>query len=180
MLKTQLLPTGAENEREGEVRRLLRMSLATVFHFQNRGWALLLLLLVGFAMTSQGQTSQSAVSYFNRAHDRYVKGDRRGAIADFDLAIIFDPKYAAAYYNRGIALMGNGDLDAAIADFSKAIEIDSRYVLAYDGRANARLSKGQMKEAIADFDKLLEIDSRYASGYINRGSVRQLMGDLNG
>jgi Salmonella virulence plasmid 65kDa B protein len=50
------------------------MSLVTVIHFQNRGWALLLLLLIGFATTSQGQTSRSAVSYFNRAYDRYVKG----------------------------------------------------------------------------------------------------------
>src|SRR5262245_40335814 len=117
MLKIQLLSTGIENERGVEVRRLLRMSLVTVFHFQNRRWALLLLLLIGFATTSKGQTSQSAVSYFNRAHDRYVKGDRRGAIADFDLAIIFDPKFAAAYYNRGIALMGNGDLGASVAVF---------------------------------------------------------------
>src|SRR5262245_55007789 len=157
----QLLPTGIEKEKGGEGRQLLRMSLVTVFHFQNHGWALLLLLFVGLATTSPGQTSRSAVAYFNRAHERYVKGDRRGAIADFDLAIKFDPRYAAAYYNRGIALLGNGDLDAAIADFSKAIDIDSRYVLAYDGRANARLTKGERNEAITDFDKLLQIDSRY-------------------
>jgi tetratricopeptide (TPR) repeat protein len=151
MVKIQLA-TGIENERGREVRQLLRARLVTVFHLQNRGWALLLLLLVGFPTTSRGQASRSAVTYFNRAHDRYLKGDNEGAIADFDIAIKFDPGYAQAYYNRGIALMGNGDLDAAIADFNKAIEIDSRYVLAYDGRANARLSKGQMKEAIADFD----------------------------
>ena len=48
MLKIQLLSTDIESERGVEVRRLLRMSLVTVIHFQNRGWALLLLLLIAF------------------------------------------------------------------------------------------------------------------------------------
>jgi hypothetical protein len=91
MGKIKLLPTGIENEKGGEVMQLLRMLFVTVFHFANRSWALMLLILVVTAATSQAQTSRSAVKYLERANDRYAKGDKEGAIADFDIAITFDP-----------------------------------------------------------------------------------------
>ena len=70
---------------------------------------LIVTLLVLFCAPAQGQASRSARSYFDRANERYSKGDLDGAIADFDVAITFDPSLARAYNNRGNARLERGD-----------------------------------------------------------------------
>ncbi|HKA21287.1 MAG TPA: tetratricopeptide repeat protein, partial [Blastocatellia bacterium] len=63
----------------------------------------LLLALAPLAVQAQEKRSASASSYLKRANARYAKGDIQGAIADFDIAITFDPLFATAYNNRAIA-----------------------------------------------------------------------------
>jgi len=53
------------------------------------------------------------------------------AIAEYNIALEIDPKFAMAYNDRGIAYDNKGQHDQAIADFSKAIEINPRYAEAY-------------------------------------------------
>ena len=55
---------------------------------------LVITLILFFCATASAQASRSATSYFNRANERYEKGDLDGAIADFDVAITFDPRLA--------------------------------------------------------------------------------------
>ena len=74
------------------------------------------LLVILASATVYAQKSLSASSYFKRANDRYAKGDVDGAIADFDIAIIFDPQSAMAYNNRGVAREHRGDVNGAISD----------------------------------------------------------------
>ena len=162
------MPTGIENKRGDEVLQQQRMLLLPILHFPYRCGALMLLLSVGFAATSQGQTSRSAVTYFNRAYDRYVKGDKGGAIADFDIAIKFDPRYAAAYYNRG-----------AVADFGKAIAINPRMFQAYNNRGAVRMTLGDTEGAIADYDKAVAISPRLTTAYNSRGIARSEQGRLD-
>src|SRR6266480_4180719 len=49
--------------------------------------ALAVILLLSAASLAQAQTSRSAVAYYNRANERYKKGDLDGAIADYDAAL---------------------------------------------------------------------------------------------
>lgn len=65
-----------------------------------RGLSLLVVSLVVTGPISLGQTSRSAQTYHNRATERYAKGDLDGAIADYSVAITFDPRMALAYYDR--------------------------------------------------------------------------------
>jgi len=78
----------------------------------------LIILLLAAASLCQAQTSRFAASYFNRGNERYKKGDLDGAIADFDAALTFDPRWAPAYNMRGSARYNKGDLDSSIADYT--------------------------------------------------------------
>jgi len=84
-----------------------------------------LLLLV--CATAHAQASGSARSYLDRANERYSKGDLDGAIADFDIAITFDPSLASAYNNRGNARLDRGNLEEALADYDRALELAPRF-----------------------------------------------------
>ena len=59
------------------------------------------------------------MAYINRRVARYVQGDLKGAIADYDQAITLDLKYAAADDNRGLVYQQQGDRTHAIADSSR-------------------------------------------------------------
>ena len=50
-----------------------------------------IILLFVMAAIANAQTSVSAISYFNRGNEKFAKGDAKGAIKDYDLAIIFAP-----------------------------------------------------------------------------------------
>ena len=71
------------------------------------------------------QTRQaSAASYIERGIQYQRQGLLDRAIADYTIAIEFDPRSALAHYNRGSAHQQRDELMEAIADYSKAIEID--------------------------------------------------------
>ena len=63
------------------------------------------------------------VPLYNRGVAYQANGDLDLAIADFDLAIALNPKYAKAYNNRGNAYKDKGDLDRAIADLDQAVAL---------------------------------------------------------
>jgi len=48
--------------------------------------------------------NSAARTYVERGNERFAKKDIKGALADFDIAITFDPGYASAYYNRARVL----------------------------------------------------------------------------
>ena len=80
------------------------------------------------------------------------KGDLDGAIADYDTALIFEPRLARVYNMRGSARYNQGDLDGSIADYTRAIEINPRLSSALNNRGNVRREKGDLDGAIADSD----------------------------
>jgi Tfp pilus assembly protein PilF len=74
--------------------------------------------------------------YFSdRGNTRYVMGDYRSAIADYDRAIEIDPDYSQAYARRGWAFLCLDELANAEADFDKALKLAPGDAYAQSGRA---------------------------------------------
>src|SRR4026208_999999 len=88
--------------------------------------------LLGQLSTGQAQTPQlSAGSYVERSNDWYKKGEFERAMADLDIALIFDSRFAPASLLRGLIRQRMGDPDGALDDFSRAIESQPLLAEAY-------------------------------------------------
>ena len=97
------------------------------------------ILLLGFTLTSFGQTS---LQHVKKGNARAKLNDNKGAIAEYTKALIIDPTNAEAYFKRGGIKYKLQDFPGAIDDFSKAIEINKTYLDAYVYRATARTETG--------------------------------------
>lgn len=133
-----------------------------------------------WVVVSEAQTTRSAAAYYHRGNTGYAEGDLDRAIADFDIAITFDPNWALAYYHRGAARYAKGDLDGAMADLDKTIELNPRFAAAYNNRGVIRYAEGNLDGALSDFDQALKIAPRLTAAYINRGAVLADKWDLDG
>lgn len=118
-----------------------------------------------------------AESHNRRGVGLYARGDRAGAIAEFDRAIALDPRHVVSHANRGVARHGLGDLDAALADLGRALELDPRHAEAAYNRGLVRHVREDVEGAIADFDRALQLDPRHVQAYIARGGSRYHAGD---
>ena len=75
---------------------------------------LTLLCFLLAVQTLYGQAPRSSALEFNESGKaKLARGDRAGALADFNTAIEIDPGYAMAYNNRGVVLNESGDYDGA-------------------------------------------------------------------
>jgi hypothetical protein len=64
----------------------------------------LVVCLIAFSAADakpQGKPADSAASYVKRGNSWFAKGDLDRAIADYDIAIAFEPDDGTVYYNRG-------------------------------------------------------------------------------
>ena len=125
-------------------------------------------------------SNMSASEYFNRAYDKYDRGDNYGAIADYSKAIELAPNNAAAYNNRGLAKYELKDYYGSIADCSKATELNPDYTNAYYNRGIAKYELKDYYGFIADCSKAIELDPDYTNAYVGRGISKENLGDLNG
>lgn len=67
--------------------------------------------------------NKEAVAAYQRGWEKNSKGNRKGAIVEYNTAIFLDANYADAYYNRGLIRKATGFKKAAIADLVTAANI---------------------------------------------------------
>ncbi|MEP7339165.1 MAG: tetratricopeptide repeat protein [Acidobacteriota bacterium] len=120
----------------------------------------LFLLFFLTPVTTQAQTSTAARSSFhvNRGQARYASGKWEQAIADFDTALIIDPRNAAIFNARGLVWLALKDYGLAIRDFNQAIKLAPDFATAYANRGLARLQQGRESKASEDFARSFELD----------------------
>jgi tetratricopeptide (TPR) repeat protein len=114
---------------------------------------------------------------FSRGLASGARGDYEHAIAAYNEAIKYDPKYPIAYNNRGVAYFKSGDNDHAIADYDAAIKLKPKVASAYFNRARAYCEKGDHDRAIADYTKAISLDAKFAGAYNSRGVAYGRKGD---
>jgi hypothetical protein len=89
--------------------------------------------------------------------ERFVFGESKAALADWNQSKKLDPISFAGWTNRGSSRLHTRDLDGALADLAKAIDLT---VQAQKSAAIA-LSFGQTNENsswLADFQKAIELN----------------------
>ncbi len=94
--------------------------------------------------------SRDTVDLLKRGQDKFQRGDYRGAILDFNQAILQNPNDANIYFNRGLVLYELGDELGALWDFEDTITRNPRHARAYFHRAGLRLSLGYRSGAMQD------------------------------
>jgi tetratricopeptide (TPR) repeat protein len=113
---------------------------------------------------------ESAVALrFYRGNACYFLGEQDMAIADYYIALEFEPDLAEAYLNRGVAYDDRGEYDLAIADYEKAIELGLGFAEVYGNRGVAHYHNGEYDLAIADHDRAIELKPDLAEAHYNRG-----------
>lgn len=70
-----------------------------------------------------GTSPPDAQTLLSRGDGHIRRGDLARAIADYDAALMADPKLAEAHHNRGIAWRARGDRRRALADFDAALRL---------------------------------------------------------
>lgn len=77
-----------------------------------------------------------SVAYLNRAYTKYSMEDYQGALADYDMAILLNPRASPrTYNNRAMTQYALGNYQAALRDINQAIALDGRFGQAYSNRA---------------------------------------------
>ena len=139
-------------------------------------------VLLSFALAAsaaQAKEPRSARDYYERAAERFEKGDLDRAIVDFNYAIELNPQFAKAYHGRGAAWSALGCAEEALADFTTALAINPRLPQAYVARAATWFRKGDLARATADYNAAIRI-ADLETAYYDRAKVRQAGGDLKG
>ncbi len=107
-----------------------------------------------------------SLAYINRGNAYAAKRHYGFAILDYDMAIEFNPKYAAAYNNRGNAYQSIRQYDLAIAEYSKAIKLNPKHMRALIHREVANKAKNRLAVAKPD-KKARDVSTNLSSGTLN-------------
>ena len=93
--------------------------------------------------------------YVERGLVKQMKGDKKGALIDLDMAVILDSTNVRAFNCRGTVLMDIGNYKAAKEDFDKALELLPTYGNAYINRGKVKVMMGDTTSACVDFSNAM-------------------------
>ena len=107
------------------------------------------------------ESKRAAIAYVERGRERYRRGDRLGALGDYNRAIQLDAKCAPAFNSRGNAHYHYGDVQAGIADYEYALQLDPNFASAYYNRACAFAKDGDIHFALDYLKEAISRDTKY-------------------
>lgn len=118
-----------------------------------------------------GMSRQALSSAFNNRGLAYQdKGEIDLALADFDKAVRYDPKFALGYFNHAFIHIAKGNVAAAIEDLTATIARPPARVRAdaLAWRGVMYLSQGNCGRALADFEKAVRLNRKLAWAHSSR------------
>lgn len=99
-------------------------------------------------------------------------------LADFNQAVLINPRNGEALRIRGLHFLGEGEFDKAIADLQKLVEVDDESVIGHNALAEAYTSQKKYDEALKHIAQALQIDNKQALSYTLRARVHALQNDV--
>lgn len=117
-----------------------------------------------------------ALAHACRAVSKLSIGERKGAIADCNVAIEQDPALAMAYLWRGRIYWEDEKFALALSDFDKVVQLEPD-VDAYSSRAMCHIKLGHHSAACADLTNAAKLDPENASLIYLRASAHLERGD---
>ncbi len=105
-------------------------------------------------------------------------GERKGAEAEYNLALELNSHNSRTWYNRGLLLQQLGDFTGAFRDYAQAIDLNQSYVNAYVNQAGILQHWGHLNAALAELKSALEIDSSNALIHNNISVIYFEMGNM--
>ncbi|GBF54005.1 TPR repeat-containing protein [Microcystis sp. 0824] len=113
--------------------------------------------------------------YHKRANARFEKGDKQGAIEDYNV-FLEKVRDGRIFYSRGNSSADVGDDQGAITDYLQSLSINPIDVTAYSNRGNARTDTATIPDNVQVTPRI----SANPIAYNNRGIIRRQTGDKEG
>jgi tetratricopeptide (TPR) repeat protein len=110
------------------------------------------------------------------AYQKFNRGDFKGGLEEYNLAINIDSSDANYLLNRGLVKEKLKDYEGAINDFTKAISLKPDYESAWFNRGNVLTKLNGLEEAVEDYSMAILYSPRYAAAYYNRALNRDKLG----
>lgn len=110
---------------------------------------------------------QKALEFYSKGNCKRLLNNYKGAIADFTMAIKYNPGFAEAYFKRANTKLILNDSNGAQKDYDKAIELKPYFAEALINRGITRMKDGHDSGAKKDFFKAGKL------GNMNAFSVRK-------
>jgi tetratricopeptide (TPR) repeat protein len=110
---------------------------------------------------------QKALEYYSKGNCKKLLNNYKGAIADFTMAIKYNPKFAEAYFKRANTKLILNNTNGAQRDYDKAIELKPYFAEALINRGITKMNDGDFEGSHKDFLKAGKL------GLMNAFSVRK-------
>jgi len=103
--------------------------------------------------------------------------DYNGAIHDYSMLIIQDPKEPLFYYGRSNAYYNLKNYNNSISNADKAIALEKSFTDAYRIRAKANEAEGKFRQAVTDYGGLIKLDPLNYTYYYLRAIAEDTLKD---
>lgn len=115
-----------------------------------------------FEKNAKDLLKEAAESWFFKGNAFYFQGDYYAAIAVYQKAINFNPRFAKAWYNWGVTLEVLGQHGNAKVKYQKALEYDPSLAEAGGNLHETPEDIEQTEREIEKFGQTLELDTDFA------------------
>jgi len=105
---------------------------------------------------------------------KYIAGDREGALVEYQQAVQREPKLAEAYFNMGRIWELNGEPDKALAQYQKAAELSPGTPRYHNNLANLYFHGNEYDKAIAEYGQVTE----FPLSALEAANIYRLQGKL--
>jgi tetratricopeptide (TPR) repeat protein len=110
--------------------------------------------------------------YLERAQQRFESGFYKGALEDYNQALLLDEHNVEIWFARGLTKERLKDYQGAFSDYTKAIDLKEDYAKVWLSRGNVLLKLERYHDAVEDYNVALVYWPDYAPAFYNRAMAK--------